>query len=426
MRNKPRHLLSILTFGILFILSSQIALIPCTVAVVSGKATINGRPLLWKNRDTLNPDNKVVFIQGERYEFLAVVNSNDTEAVHVWQGINTQGFAIMNSLARDMVSNSSSSKPPQRIQGMEVSGFIENGIFMRKALGQCADVEEFEKLLVETNGKRMVAANYGVIDASGSACFFETGAESFTKFDANDPKVAPQGYIVRTNFAFTAKEKKDGSGYIRFERVSSLFQRAAAEGRLDYRFILQEAARDLVNEKLHSNPLAHTGPHDLAAPLYIRANDTLNRISTMSVSVFQGAPSPDKAYLTTMWTLLGQPICGVAVPMWVYAGGVPEEMTGAETAPMNDLAKKLVVHLYPDPRANMKQYLSVTRLLSYGGSGFLNRLYKIENQVMADTEKQLQKWQDAKPTKQEILDFMRKNAAWSHEALKKSFADILD
>ena len=78
---------------------------PCTVAVVSGKVTADGRPLLWKNRDTSNPNNKVVFIQGKVYSFLAVVNSTDTEGRHVWQGINSQGFAIMNSLSSDLGSS---------------------------------------------------------------------------------------------------------------------------------------------------------------------------------------------------------------------------------------------------------------------------------------------------------------------------------
>lgn len=426
MRKKPSCPFPILTFMVLLILSVQTTLTPCTVAVVSGKATRDGRPLLWKNRDTINPDNKVVFMRGEKYSFLAVVNSKDVKARHVWQGINSKGFAIMNSLARDLVADLGSSNAPSQDQAMDMSGYTENGIFMRRALGQCPDVGSFEKLLVETNGKRKVAANFGVIDASGSACFFETGADSFVKFDANDPKVAPHGYITRTNFAFTAKEKKDGSGYIRFDRVLHLFQRAAAEGRLDYRFILQEAARDLVNEKLHSNPIAYTSPHDSSSPLYIRVNDTLNRVSTVSVSVFHGAPSPDKAYLATMWTLLGQPVCGVALPMWVEAGNVPEVMTGTYTAPINDLSKKLETYLYPDQRANMRQYLNVTRLLTYGGDGFLSRLYKIENQVMAETEKQVEKWRKAKPSQQEVSNFMQKTAAWSYQALKKSFTDILD
>lgn len=426
MRNKPYFLIITLTFVALFTLCGQTTIIPCTVAVVSGKATPDGCPLLWKNRDTSNQDNKVVFIHGEKYSFLAVVNSNDVKAKNVWQGINSQGFAIMNSLARDLAVDSSGSNSPSQDQVAAKNDYMENGIFMRKALGQCADVDEFEKLLVKTNSLRKVATNYGVIDARGSACFFETSSNNYVKFDANDPKVAPQGFIVRTNFALTAPVKRIGEGYIRFERVSHLFQRAAAEGRLDYRFILQEAARDLVNEKLHSNPMAYTGPHDPASPLYIRVNDTLNRVSTVSVSVFHGAPSPDKTYLATMWTLLGQPVCGVALPMWVDAGSVPEVMTGVYTAPINDLSKKLEIYLFPDQRANMRQYLNVSRLLTYRGDGFLSRICRIENQVMAKTEKQMEEWKKTQPKEQEVSDFMLETAVWSYESLKQSFADILD
>ena len=137
---------------------------------------------------------------------------------------------------------------------------------MRRALEECADVMEFEALLQASKAERKVAANYGVIDAKGNACFFETGAESFTKFDANDPRIAPQGYIVRTNYAFTAPEDKQGGGYIRFERISHLFQRAAAENRLNLKFILQVASRDLVNEKIHSNPNSLLRAQDPSTP----------------------------------------------------------------------------------------------------------------------------------------------------------------
>ena len=47
----------------------------CTSAVVSGKVTPDGRPLLWKNRDTDFMRNHVDCVKGERYDFIAVVNS---------------------------------------------------------------------------------------------------------------------------------------------------------------------------------------------------------------------------------------------------------------------------------------------------------------------------------------------------------------
>jgi hypothetical protein len=382
------------------------------VAVVSGKVTADGRPLLWKNRDTNDPDNKLVFIEGQLYSFLAVVNSTDNAGRHVWQGINEKGFAIMNSLSRDL--------------GSSVQSYGQNGSFMRRALEECADVPEFEKLLLATNGERKVAANYGVIDAQGSACFFETGSESFTKFDANDPRIAPQGYIVRTNYAFTAPEGKQGGGYIRFERISHLFQRAAAENRLSLRFILQEASRDLVNEKIHSNPQALLPKQDPSTPVYIRTNDTINRISTVSVSVFHGAPSPEKAYTATMWTMLGQPICSAAIPLWVHGGTVPAVLGGEGNAPMNELSKELMAYLYPDQRANMRQYLNATRLLTFGGNGFLPRLFAIENEIMESTESQLEAWNRNKPDQATVAEYVQKVADKTYAAIKESFAEILE
>ena len=47
----------------------------CTSAVVSGKATPDGRPLLWKHRDTDFLKNHVEYVRGEKYDFIAVVNS---------------------------------------------------------------------------------------------------------------------------------------------------------------------------------------------------------------------------------------------------------------------------------------------------------------------------------------------------------------
>lgn len=388
--------------------------LPCTVAVVSGKATSDGRPLLWKNRDTNNPDNKIVYVDGSKYSFLAVVDAQDSGAKNVWQGLNDRGFAIMNSLSRDLAPGT--------------QAYTENGIFMRRALSECAGVAEFEKLLEETNGRRRVAANYGVIDAEGRACLFETGSDRYVKFDAADPRVAPQGFIVRTNYAFTAREDNDtGGGFIRFERVQALFERAAAEDRLDLRFILQEAARDLVNEKLHSNPMSQLRRLDASSPMYVRTNDTLNRRSTMSVSVFHGAPAPDKPYLATMWTILGQPICSVAVPLWVRAGEVPDVLGGGSgKAPLCELAKTLMSFLYPDQRANMSQYLSVTRFMTYEGDGFMPRLLRIENELLARTEQRLTSWERTQPGQKEISEFAAQTADWAYAALQESFQSILE
>jgi len=411
MRKRWSFTKSLIAFFSLFLVG-QIAVTPCTVAVVSGKVTPDGRPLLWKNRDTSARPNKMAFLQGNKYSFIGIIHPLDKELKNVWAGINSEGFAIMNSASADLAESA----------GMV--GLSENGIFMKLALGECADVADFERLLDETNGKRQVGANFGVIDAKGNACFFETRNSSYVKFDANDPRVAPQGYIVRTNYAFTSPIKNGGGGYIRFERISQLFQTASAEERLNIPFILQEAARDLVNEKLHSYPLSDPKAFDPATPYYINTSDTINRNSTVSVTLFHGAPSHEKAYLSTMWVLLGQAVCTAAIPLWAHAEDVPEVAGGEGTAPLNDLAIALADYLYPDERGHMRQYLNVTRLLTYGGNGILNRILPIENKVLEKTENMLAKWESQKPEKEEMQAFQKEVAAWVYRSLRESFPDI--
>ncbi len=392
------------------LLLGQLTIFPCTVAVVSGKATPDGRPLLWKNRDTPSLDNKIIYYKGEKYGFIGLIDARDKSVQSVWAGINTEGFAIMNSASSDLSE--------------EERGRGGNGRFMKRALSECANASDFEDLLNRTNGNRKVAANFGIIDAEGNACIYETSNSTFKKFDTKDPKVAPQGYIIRTNYAFTAPVKNGGGGYIRFERASRLFQVASARGRLDHKFILQQAARDLVNEKLNSFPLTDPKVHESSSPVCINTNDTINRNSTASVAVFHGVSDPKKAHLATMWVILGQPVCSVAVPLWANAASVPGLLSGPETAPLNDFSRALASFLYPDKKGHLYQYLNISRLISYGGEGVLSMLYKIENQVFAESEMKLKEWEKKKPTKQDVVDFEEKMTAWVYKSLKSSFPDI--
>ena len=385
---------------------------PCTLAIVSAKAAKNGRVLMWKNRDTTEVDNKLMHFTGPKYAFTAVVNAADAKPADVWGGLNTAGFAIMNSQADDLAD------PAKKLDG------AGNGAFMKLALGECATVRDFENLLVREKGKFDLSANFGVIDAEGNACFFETSTSSFQKFDARDSRVAPFGTIVRTNFAFTSPDPMEGGGFIRFERISHVIEAARGANRIDARFILQEAARDLVHEKLHSTPLTRPLPEDPAEPLFINTNDTINRNSSVSVIVFEGAPSPEKAYLATMWVILGQPVAGVAVPVWPSAGRVPALTAGTGTAPLNDFARALVSYLYPDRRGRMPQYLDVNRLRTYGGEGVPAKIFRVENEVMARTAEKLAEWEKRKPAASEVAAFQENAAAAVYEALKREFPDI--
>ena len=350
--------------------------------------------------------NKVIFIRGEKYEFIGIINANDKKVESIWAGINSEGLAIINSYSPDLM-------PP----GSEAR---ENGKFMKLVLGTCATIDEVEKLLIKTNGKRSTASNFGVIDAKGGACFFETGEKNFVKFDANDPRFAPQGFIVRTNYAFTAPPDQ-GGGYIRFNRALKLFTQAAAEKRLDYRFILREVSRDLVNEKICSYPFSPSFAKFCNENVYIHANDTINRYITASVTVFQGVKPGENPLLSTMWVILGQPICNVAIPLWVKAGAVPYELSGSDLAPLNLFSLKLALYLYPEQRGNNKQYLNITRLKNYRGKGVLTILFEIEDKVFERTEKILNKWRKNLPNSKEIFNFEKEICKQVYEFLQNNF-----
>ena len=391
----------------LFVILAAVDLRPCTLAVCSGKATRDGRPLMWKNRDTSQVANKVLFFSGPQYKFLGLVDADDAAAGSVWGGLNEAGFAIMNSQADDL------STPKKLGDG--------NGALMKLALGECATVRDFEALLTREKGKFDLAANFGVIDAAGGACFFETGSDNYVKFDAADPRVAPFGYLVRTNFAFTSPDLLKGGGFIRFERISHIFERGRGENRLDVKFIVRDASRDLIHEKLASNPWTKELPADPAAPLYINTNDTISRNSSVSALVFHGAPAPAEARLATMWVLLGQPVTAAALPLWVGAGEVPAVMTGPKTAPLNDLSRAIVAYLYPDRRGRMPQYLNVNRLRTFGGEGVLAKLVRIEDEVLARTSDRMADWEKTQPTSTEVAGFQAKLASWAYESLKAAF-----
>jgi hypothetical protein len=178
-----------LTAILTFIISYNI--FPCTTAVVSGKATDDGRPLLLKNRDADALQNRLVSFTDGKLKFVGLVNSEDKDNSEVWCGFNSAGFGIMNSASYNLKGNDTTKLADRE------------GIIMKKALAQCASLEEFEKLLSDMPKPLGVEANFGVIDALGGAAYYEVNNFSYIKYDVNDPEVAPDGYLIRTNYSIS-------------------------------------------------------------------------------------------------------------------------------------------------------------------------------------------------------------------------------
>ncbi len=376
----------------------------CTVAVVSGKATVDGRPLLWKNRDTSTLDNEVAYFDDGKYPYIGVINAGDT--TQVWMGVNAAGFCIMNSESQDL----------------EGDTLDAEGYFMKQALMECATVADFEQLLLKTNEiGRETKANFGVIDATGAAVIFETGNHSFTKFDANDVQTAPLGFIVRANFAMTAVDTSKSYGQVRYRRANALFEKFAREKNISHRTILRSIARDLANENIDPYPLPFLGREHDKPQGFVRTYHSINRFRTASCAVFHGVLPNENPLLTTMWVILGEPICGIAVPIWVVAGRVPSVMDGDSVALLNQLIQQLERKAYPD--TSLSRYVDTRALVDQNGKGIFPKLFKKEDAFFEFTEKKLKTWRRKNPSAEAVLkvetEMSDKAALW----LKKILAN---
>lgn len=174
----------------------------CTSGIITGKLTKDGRPLLFKHRDTGEMNNRVEYFFGPKFGFLALVDSPSPGGV-AWTGSNEKGFCIINTASYNLKDDN-----------VEDSMMDKEGEVMYKALGVCESLNDFENFLDTLSRPMGVEANFGVIDAMGGAAYYEVNNYSWTKFDVNNPDVAPDGYYIVTNFSFSGREN-EGMGYIR-------------------------------------------------------------------------------------------------------------------------------------------------------------------------------------------------------------------
>jgi hypothetical protein len=363
----------------------------CTTAVVSGRATADGRPILWKNRDAPEQNNRVVHSDGPGHAYLAVVNAGSGGAV--WMGVNEKGFCVENSVVKDMPRGG--------------KGGLGNGEFMRHALATCATVAEFEALLKKTNETgRGTQANFGVIDAAGGAAIFETGHVSFVKFDANDPVTAPHGYVVRSNFTMTGTGEaklRDGGDLAdvysgnRYLRADALVRDGVKAGTFDPRYVLRHCARDLADAQGRPVRGSVNGPPGPLPPA-VDTDATIGRRTTVSVGVFHGVRPGEDPQLTTLWVMLGDPAFAVAVPCWVRAGGVAAPLKGDRLSPLCSAALDLRRQNY-DAAGKLLQTPRLPRLWA--------KTWELEDAIVRDTERQLARWRKAAPKADEVAAFHR-------------------
>jgi Acyl-coenzyme A:6-aminopenicillanic acid acyl-transferase len=380
-------------FGLLTFLISFSVVKPCTTAVVSGKATDDGRPLLLKNRDADVLQNKLVYFFDGRFKFIGLVNSTDKQNSEVWCGFNEAGFGIMNSASYNLKINDTT-----KLSDLE-------GRIMKMALEQCSTLADFEKLLNELPKPLGVEANFGVIDANGGAAYYETDNFKFIKYDVNDPEVAPNGYLIRTNFSFSGEDNK-GYGYIRYKTTEEIFQKQYTRGKIDFEFLINEVPRCLVHSFTKTD-LVKNLP-DESDNKYVFFRDYIPRHSTSAAIVVQGVKGNESPSLTTMWTILGFPLTSVVIPVWLLEDGtMPKVLQADETgnAPFCNLALQIKDKVFSDQNDASENYLNLSALMNKENTGVRQKLIPVEDAVLEKSQTLLNKWRSDGIDQSEVKKF---------------------
>lgn len=345
----------------------------CTSAIVSGRLTANGRPLLWKNRDTNDQNNRVERIPAHDglYEFVGLFDARDMRDTAAWMGFNEKGFAIMNTASYNLNDDD----VPEKDMDKE-------GVVMRLALERCVTVDDFEKLLNELPKPMGVEANFGVIDAQGNGAYFETGNYKYVKYDLKDE---PSGIITRTNYSYSGVEDK-GYGYIREKNEKYLLKSHIANKDITPAVFTEEISRTFYHSVLGKN-------YNNGTQKFVVDQDFIPRGISTASTVIEGVIPGEPAALTTMWIALGYPPCADVHMCQTGENGVPVELQGTgkdNHAPQCDIVKKRKAEVFSIKRGSGKNYVNLTKLYNKKGTGYCQVLTKKNKQVYAAGYKKLE------------------------------------
>ena len=330
----------------------------CTSAIISGKKTQSGRPLLWKHRDTGCLDNRVELIKAhdDCYEFVAIFDATDPCDTAAWTGFNEKGFAIMNTASYNLNKDN-----------VPESEMDREGVVMKLALEHCVTVDDFERLLQVMPRPMGVEANFGVIDAQGNGAYFETGNYTYKKYDLAD---APDGVLTRTNYSYSGRTD-EGYGYIREANEKYLIAPVVAAGTFTPMLFTELISRMFYHSVLDKD-FTNSGEEWIVDQDFIP-----RRISTASI-VIEGVSPGEPAELTTMWIALGYPPCAETFAARVgVAGGVPEELKGAgenHHSPQCDKVRERQAQVFSIERGNGKHYIHLSKLYNAEGTGYCQQL----------------------------------------------------
>jgi len=360
----------------------------CTIGVACGSVTADGRPLLWKSRDSGFRNNEVFYNTESIYNFISICNASLEQDLRAWMGVNECGFAVLNANIHRSVTPTKSDT------------VSSNGELMRRALGVCRSVSDFNTFLDTTAVDRFIQGSFGVIDSTGAAFVFEVVDSLYWAFDASE---TAEGYLIRTNFACNDSAEVaigDTDGHERFLRSHELIDQYIAESSLDSRTLMQKHMRDFSDSSSFAVPVPFPGYWAAGRPWgFINTQWSICRQITVSSVVIQGV-DPDMvpvepAFLTTMWTQLGNPASAITVPYWPV-GEPPAAASGTYHSPLCDISLDLKAYLFW--YKGDADYIDSYRLNDGDDNGLWPEIVATEDSIFTYAEDLLSRWRIQPPT----------------------------
>ncbi|MEO0073032.1 MAG: hypothetical protein ABIK43_00025 [candidate division WOR-3 bacterium] len=350
----------------------------CTIGAFSPLSTQSGAAILWKNRDVANPDQEIKFFSGGRFRFIANVYAG--ESTDVWAGINEAGFAIMNSNSYNL--------------GGRKGKTADDGNVMYMALGRCASITDFCKLMDSLNVVgRSTPANYGVFDSTGATLIFEAGNTFYKICDAS---LDSYNFSLRANYSFSGDSIRL-RGRNRWLRAMELAIPARQQNIISADWILQVLCRDLGQLGFNPYPLPFTGRYGNLPRGYLPTESTISRQTTRSVEIMVGRLPECPVGSEMMWAVLGSPDVGLPVPLWIAAGKVPPALDGYVRSQICDEAARVHSYIHSDPRYPA----AVNTVALYTVQTFLA---PVESLIFAMVESSANTWHKNTPLPEQAYD----------------------
>ncbi len=346
----------------------------CTSIVVSGKASADGRPFIFKNGDAKGWNVVAASFQGERFFYSAVISANDFKPERVRSGFNEAGFAIINTNGNNLnvgrADNSNNTK------------------VMRRALEMCATLKDFENLLDTLHRPCHLNSNYGVMDAEGGVAYYEASSKGYVKYDVNDPNVAPKGYLIRTNYGFSGDMSR-GAGFERYKAMEMFIDGIKKNGKISAEDVIRKGTRYLTHGESKIN-LFDLEPEDAESPVFVVFANFIPRRQTASAQLIQGVKPGENPLETVAWTICGSPLTTVCVPIWITTSHeLPKNLSfnSSGHSSMSDAGLELKKRLFPSTKKRKTEEIDLAQLINESGTGILQQIEPIEDEVFRKSKR---------------------------------------